>query len=155
MANEAFTGLFDAWGNSAAFMFLGEPGICQFACNHSQYVVWQLRRQLVYTMFIGNNHTSFHLWWIENLVKHQKVLKYYKNDWSCIFMSTPFYFFNVSLVEKLLSGVIPRTFLTTASQLASSTMVLRQGAFYIIFLMFESKHIYQNAKMCSVSVLLL
>ena len=70
-------------------------------------------------------------------------------------MSTPFYFFNVSLVEKLLSGVIPRTFLTTASQLASSTMVLRQGAFYIIFLMFESKHIYQNAKMYSVYVLLL
>ena len=32
-------------------------------------------------MFISNNHTSFHLWWKENLVKHQKVLKHYGNDW--------------------------------------------------------------------------
>ena len=28
-------------------------------------------RQLVYTMFITNNHVSFHLWWQENFVKHQ------------------------------------------------------------------------------------
>ena len=42
-------------------------------------------RQLVYTMFISNNHfissnPSFHLWWMENLVKHQKVSKYYETD---------------------------------------------------------------------------
>ena len=37
-------------------------------------------RQLVYTLFITNNHDSFHLWWKENLVKHQKVLKYYGQD---------------------------------------------------------------------------
>ena len=43
-------------------------------------VVRELVRQLVYTMFIGNNRASFHLWWKENLVKHQKVLKYYEND---------------------------------------------------------------------------
>ena len=35
-------------------------------------------RQLVYTMFITNNCTLFHLWWKENLVKHQKVSKYYE-----------------------------------------------------------------------------
>ena len=29
-------------------------------------------RQLVYTMFITNNHDSFHLWLKENLVKYQK-----------------------------------------------------------------------------------
>ena len=31
-------------------------------------------RQLVYvyTMFISNNRTFFHLWWKENLVKHKK-----------------------------------------------------------------------------------
>ena len=34
-------------------------------------------RQLVYTMFISNNRVSFHLWWKESLVKHQKVSKYY------------------------------------------------------------------------------
>ena len=31
-------------------------------------------------MFISNNRASFHLWWIENLVKYQKVSKYYEND---------------------------------------------------------------------------
>ena len=37
-------------------------------------------RQLVYTMFISNNRASFHLWWKEHFVKHQKVSKYYEND---------------------------------------------------------------------------
>ena len=31
-------------------------------------------------MFISNNRPSFHLWGKENLVKHQKVSKYYEND---------------------------------------------------------------------------
>ena len=34
----------------------------------------------MYTMFITNNHGSFHLWWKENLVKHQKVSKYCGQD---------------------------------------------------------------------------
>ena len=42
------------------------------------YVISQLVRQLVYTMFITNNRTSFHLWSKKNLVKHQKVSKYYE-----------------------------------------------------------------------------
>ena len=29
-------------------------------------------------MFINNNHALFPLQWKENLVKHQKVLKYYE-----------------------------------------------------------------------------
>ena len=37
-------------------------------------------RQLVYAMFIRDNCASFHLWWKENLVKHQKVSKYSEND---------------------------------------------------------------------------
>ena len=37
-------------------------------------------RQLVYTMVIRNNRTSFHLWWQKNLVKHQKVSKCYEQD---------------------------------------------------------------------------
>ena len=32
------------------------------------------------TMFISNNRTLFHLWRKENLVKHQKVSKYYETD---------------------------------------------------------------------------
>ena len=35
--------------------------------------------QVMYTMFTSNNPASFHLWWKENLVKHQKVSKYYQN----------------------------------------------------------------------------
>ena len=31
-------------------------------------------------MLITNNHTSFHLWWKENLVKYQKDWKYYVHD---------------------------------------------------------------------------
>ena len=31
-------------------------------------------------MFIANNRVSFHLWWKENLVRHQKVSKHYEND---------------------------------------------------------------------------
>ena len=38
--------------------------------------------QLAYTMFITNNHDSFHLWWHENFVKHQNVSKYYDQDCS-------------------------------------------------------------------------
>ena len=37
-------------------------------------------RQLAYTMLISNNCALFHLWWKKNLVKHQKVSKYYEND---------------------------------------------------------------------------
>ena len=31
-------------------------------------------------MFISNNRASFHLWWNENLVRYQKISKYYQND---------------------------------------------------------------------------
>ena len=41
----------------------------------------------VYTTFISNNRASFHLWWKKNLVKHQRVSKYYENDYS----SRPFF----------------------------------------------------------------
>ena len=37
-------------------------------------------RQLVYTIFISNNCTSFHLWWKKKLVKHRKISKYYEID---------------------------------------------------------------------------
>ena len=36
--------------------------------------------QLVYTMFVTNNHTSFHLWWKKNLFNHQNVPKCYENN---------------------------------------------------------------------------
>ena len=39
-------------------------------------------RQLVYTVFISNNRVSFYLWWKKNLLKHQKVSKYYESGCS-------------------------------------------------------------------------
>ena len=48
------------------------------------YNACDLTDSLVYTMFITNNCASFHLWCKENLVKHQKVWKYYENNCSCI-----------------------------------------------------------------------
>ena len=39
-------------------------------------------RQLVYTMFISSNRTSFHLWWRKIFIKHPKVSKFYETDWS-------------------------------------------------------------------------
>ena len=39
-------------------------------------------RQHVYVMFISNNHALLHFWCKENLLKHQKVSKYYENDYS-------------------------------------------------------------------------
>ena len=37
-------------------------------------------RELVNSMFISNNRPSIHLWGKKNLVKPQKVSKYYEND---------------------------------------------------------------------------
>ena len=41
-------------------------------------------RQLVHIIFISNSRPSCHFWWKENLVKHQKVSKYYENDCSLV-----------------------------------------------------------------------
>ena len=49
-------------------------------------------RQLLYTMCITNNHDPFHLWWKKNLVKHQKVSKYYDQDCRLSLFLTCFYF---------------------------------------------------------------
>ena len=38
------------------------------------------RKATVIYHVISNNHNSFHLWWKKNLVKHQKVWKYYGQD---------------------------------------------------------------------------
>ena len=43
-------------------------------------------RQLVYTILISKNRTSFHLWWNENLGKLQQVSKYYGKDCLQIFL---------------------------------------------------------------------
>ena len=50
-----------------------------FLDSLNSYVLWQLVRQLVYTVFKSENRGSFHLRWKENLVKHKKVSKYYES----------------------------------------------------------------------------
>ena len=52
-------------------------------------------RQLAYTMFINNNHASFHLWLKENLFKHQRVSKYYESDCG----------FKIKLAPLVISGL--------------------------------------------------
>ena len=49
--------------------------------------------QLEYTMFITNNHDSFHLWWQEDFVKRQNVSKYYDQDCmkNSLLLFIPFY----------------------------------------------------------------
>ena len=44
--------------------------------------------QLIYTMFISNNRASFHLWWKDNLVIHQKFSKYYQNNYGLVLLIT-------------------------------------------------------------------
>ena len=63
-------------------------------------------RQLVYTMFISNNHKSFHFWWEENLVKHQKVTKYYKNDCLKKFLSL---FMSISTAQVVKNVSVKRS----------------------------------------------
>ena len=53
-------------------------------------------RQLVYTMFISYNRTSFHLRWKENLVEHRKVSKYYE---------TGFRYWIIKFINSFLSRI--------------------------------------------------
>ena len=59
LARRLGTGLciYDALGVSSYFLISKDP---------KSHIVGQL----VYTMFISNNRTSFYLWWKVNLVKH-------------------------------------------------------------------------------------
>ena len=71
-------------------------------------------RQLVYTMYISNNRPRFHLWWNENLIKHQKVSKYYESDCRLSLVSEPYFRFVYfalvvrKFIRQTKSAVIPR-----------------------------------------------
>ena len=52
-------------------------------------------------MFVTNNHTSFYVWGKENLVKYQKVPKYYDHD--CTKISS-FINFHVNLSNLLVAN---------------------------------------------------
>ena len=54
--------------------------------------------RIYHVLFISNSRTSFHLWWRENLVKHQKIPKYYVND--CRTPATPKMEFLVTSVRS-------------------------------------------------------
>ena len=56
-------------------------------------------RQLVYTMFITDNRASFHFWWKESLLKHQKVSKYYESDGSLNIIEICIYCMVIYMVE--------------------------------------------------------
>ena len=54
-----------------------------------------------YTMFISSNHASFHLWWKKNLLKHQKVSKYYESGCSYIANQLLITTFRIKSLSKL------------------------------------------------------
>ena len=76
-------------------------------------------RQLVYTKFISNNRASFHLRWKENLLKHQKVSKYYEND--CrqqhVRGNICFYFFFSSCDHNIYILIVTRLFEAAATDM--------------------------------------
>ena len=41
---------------------------------------WATCKATLIYEFITNNQASFHLWWNENLLNHEKVLQYYEHD---------------------------------------------------------------------------
>ena len=65
-------------------------------------------RQLVYILFITNNCASFHLWWKENLVKHQKVLQYYFHDrrYVASLLCNILYFTSVTIIFGYISKLL-------------------------------------------------
>ena len=66
-------------------------------------------RKLVYTIFITNNHASFHSRWKENLVKYQKVSKYYENDYSFViglFFHICFCFESLAVLFRVMNSEI-------------------------------------------------
>ena len=71
------------------------------------WVVRELMRQLVYTMFITNNHASFHLWREENLLKYQNVSKYNGHDYLQNFVLLFMSLLRVPLVKnsRILAGI--------------------------------------------------
>ena len=70
-------------------------------------------KNLVYTMFITNNHASFRLWWKEHIVKYQEVSKYYVHDCTVLFRNwleclESFVKFDSSFFDKC--GILPEMF---------------------------------------------
>ena len=65
--------------------------------------------QLVYTIFITNNHNSFHLWSKKNLAKHQNVSTYYDQD--CSFTRC----FSIAIVN--IEYVIEHVFIVNLGQM--------------------------------------
>ena len=66
--------------------------------------VEELMRQPFYTTFLSNNCTSFDLWLKDNLIKHQKVSKYYEDDclhfFVCLFVFVGFFVLFMLLLLK-------------------------------------------------------
>ena len=59
-----------------------------FSLVLEKFSFWQGDPALGYHSIKFRHFASFHLWWKENLIKHQKVSRYYEND--CSFLALPF-----------------------------------------------------------------
>ena len=101
-------------------------------------------RQLVYIIFITNNHDSFHLWWKENLAKHQKVSKYYDQDCSR------------TLPEKTKSSILTMKklvlfyqILTYYIETTGEYVTIISYIYFVHFVMVILWYIYSNYYSCS------
>ena len=100
----------------------------------------QLVRQIVYTMFITNNHASLHLWWKEILVKYQKISKYYVHDCTDLNVQWTISFENINIADENITTwktysletpvqllfILLKQFLTSASFLTAHSVLLWQ-----------------------------
>ena len=61
-------------------------------------------RHFVYNMLISNNRASFHLWWKDNLLKHQKVSECYESGWESGPSPQICFIFKIFRVQSCLMG---------------------------------------------------
>ena len=54
----------------------------------------------------SNNRASFHLWGKGNLVKHQKVSKYYENDYRSIYVVSMWFYFCFVFIFIMINSII-------------------------------------------------
>ena len=81
-------------------------------------------------MFIINNHASFHLWWQKNLVKYQKVSKYYDHYCSSynLFVDLVIIIYNYSTKQYVLNRTKVYSFCVLQKELAMSRGGCRAAA---------------------------
>ena len=91
-------------------------------------------------MFIINNCASFHLWWKENLVIHQRVSKYYENDCR---KTKPLIINNMSAIFFSLFSVVSRNLMQSMLSKEQLLKLLKAETKRFLFENWKSK-VHEN-----------